>query len=128
MKSSRIPPSYRILFFLYPFEFRAAFQRDLARFLDLQRVERRYRLGALGTLRFWTDAVVDSLRTAVRLHLESLRSRMLGTSPTGPHQSGPTHRRRGLTMLGKFTQDLSFAIRSFGKQPAFTLIVVMTVG
>lgn len=128
MKSPRIPPSYRILFFLYPFEFRAAFQRDLARFLDLQRVERRYRLGALGTLRFWTDAVVDSLRTAVRLHLELLRSRMLGTSPTGPNQSGPTHRSRGMTMLGKFAQDLSFAIRSFGKQPAFTLIVVITVG
>jgi len=96
---------YRLLLRLYPREFRAHYGRAMA---DFHRDRLRAARAAGESLTvLWLLTVVDTLRSAAS---EWVRPFISGDS-----------------MLDTIAQDVRFAVRSFGRRPAFTAIVIATI-
>jgi predicted permease len=134
---------YRLLLHAYPRRFRAAYGDDMLRYVRESRASRARgaRAGALESIRFGKDLVVDLLRSVPREHLEARRGRRRtrnhgagapasgNPSPGIPgRNSGPSPRPPGDPFMRELLHDTAQAIRTLAKRPAFALTVILTLG
>lgn len=102
----RAPAALRALLRLYPRAFRARHGREWLRFVRYQRREARYR-GALGAARYWVEVTTDAL-------VSGLAARRM-------------NREGGDAMMGGMLGELRTTVRSLGRNPVFTVLVVTTL-
>lgn len=114
---------YRLLLYAYPRRFRELYANDMVRYFRQQRAEHAGRSRALRPLRFGKDIALDLLRSVPREHLEA-RRRRAGRSSV--HTTTP-NRPPGDPIMGQFLNDMTLAIRTLAKRPAFALTVILTL-
>jgi putative ABC transport system permease protein len=108
----------RMLLHAYPREFRDDFAQDLTAHLAMQRGERRYE-GALGSVRFWWDAMSDALVTGARLRAERAREQM---------HLPPARRAQLGTVLDGVRSDVRHTTRGLLRSPGYALVFIITLG
>ncbi len=116
--------AYRTIARLLPESFRRAVGSELedAAMACLER--ERARLGIAGALSAWLRIVIDTIASAVALRREA-RPAFIASS-LDPDRLVAT---QGFTegLMDNFRKDVRYAIRALRRQPAFTLIVVITL-
>ncbi len=117
--SQRLSRSYfRVLLLLYPREFRDAYSADLEQaYLESKKIQCR-RKGWIGTPYSWFRALVDAI-------VESgTQRRILRFSRLNQSHSSKTEKR---AMISSIIQDVRFSARALLKNPAFTIVAVLTL-
>ncbi len=117
---------YRLLLRIYPSAFRRRFETEMAQlFRDGYRRQSRRR-GASKAASWLLSSLADLLWNGLAERIDWLR-RSVGSLRSGkPDLLIPPGRKGSVPMLNRI-QDLRFAIRSLGRQPVFTLVVILTV-
>ncbi len=114
---------FRLLLLLYPREFRQAYREQLIQAFLAQRSEARYR-GLVGTVRFGSEILVDTVSSAFRRHLAFLSPMTRGSLSRHSTDSSTTKAGIG-TMISSVIQDVHYTIRSLGRNPGFSALVVL---
>jgi len=118
---------YRLLIYAYPAAFRRRYRDDLIAFFRAHRDDPSYADRTTGWARFWTNTLWDLSKAALHERMVTLgRFVGLGTEQDRLYQR-QTRRHRELPAMETIVQDLRYAIRSFVRNPGFTLIVVTTL-
>ena len=117
-QAPRVPLSHRLLLRVYPARFRAEYAQDLTTHLALQRAEPRY-AGALGSVRFWWDALNDALTTSASLRLELAREQLEIPEPRRAQLS---------TVVDAVRSDVRHTTRGLVRSPAYALVFIVTLG
>jgi putative ABC transport system permease protein len=108
--------AYRALLRIYPRRFRQRFEPDLvAAFADLW-IDRASR-GSLALARLLAKTVIDVATTAFALRFG--RAGTLSTQSTGTLST--------MSTMSTLLLDLTYALRTFRRTPAFTAVVVVTL-
>jgi putative ABC transport system permease protein len=108
---------YAFLLRLYPRSFRERYgsaMREFHRDRMRARTERRGSHTAL-----WFAVIIDALRSAASEHLRALALRV-----RAPRLISHQHKERAMRLV---LQDLTYAVRSLARRPAFALVVIATV-
>jgi hypothetical protein len=124
----RLPPSLRALLLIYPQPFRERFGPELLDVLAARTRRAAVRHGKAGaTISFMLD-VVDIVRVGA---LERVGALFRSPAPgQRARTSGPrvqASQRRKESAMSTLLHDLRYALRSLGRQPGFSIIVVITV-
>ena len=104
---------YRLLLALYPAEFRRHYQDEMVEFYRDRRAAAG--TGLISGVQLWLRLVADVLASAVAEHATAFSIRV----------RRPTRRENTMDTL---IQDLRLALRGLARAPAFTVVVVLTLG
>ena len=118
---------YRVLIYAYPAAFRRRYRDDLIAFFRAHRDDPSYANRRTGWARFWTNTLWDLSKAALHERMVTLgRLVGLGSEQDRLYQR-PTRQHRELPAMETIVQDLRYAIRTFARNPGFTLTAVTTL-
>jgi len=124
---------YRFFLLAYPPEFQADCATEMVETLRVREAEVGRRSGFMSMLRFRFKELRAVIRTGLRLRLarEPMTTTERSLSRRRPAGSPPADRRRGGAWRGAFGQlprDVRHALRGLLARPAFTAVIVLTLG
>ncbi len=109
---------YRVLLLFYPRKFRVCYSSDLEQaFIESMRIQRG-RLGWIGIPYSWVRALGDTI-------VESGTQRRIAKHAQLAHDQNLTAEQRA--MISSIIQDVRFSARALLKNPAFTIVAVLTL-
>ncbi|MCH7824855.1 MAG: ABC transporter permease [Acidobacteria bacterium] len=109
-----------LFLWLYPASFRRAFGDEMLEVFALRSQEVRHRDGLGGVFRLWGRTLPGVVRAAF---LERVEER--GTGGKLPSSRLP---RKERAPMDRLVQDFRFGLRTLVRNPAFTVVVVLTLG